>query len=325
MRRSRTLTLTLKRGALVTAANWPLVVIQFVADAVFKTLVAMPIVGGVVLVVLLLDVDPVELLQQDTSRVVPTLAAVLLAQPAALAAFLGALALVLTGGSILMFAVKSGTVAVLAEGEAAAGRIEHPPLRIATIRRAERFALDRYTAGVRRFFPRFFLLGLLLFVVYAGVLGAYAFVVFGPWWADSDRWPYVTALASTGVVVAITLVNLLYLLTQVAIVSGDTGVAGAVRRVTALLRHAPAEVGGVFAATLILMVLTTAASILATAALGLIAFVPLVGLAAFPLQAGAWLLRGLVFQFIGLTAASAYLALSRRQSAVAAGTEPAHA
>jgi hypothetical protein len=55
------------------------------------------------------------------------------------------------------------------------------------------------------------------------------------------------------------------------------------------------------------VLLTTAASILATAALGLIAFVPLIGLAALPLQLIAWLVRGVVFQYIGLTALSAYL------------------
>ena len=67
----------------------------------------------------------------------------------------------------------------------------------------------------------------------------------------------------------------------------------------------------IFGATLVLVVLTTAASILATAALGLIAFVPFVGLAALPLQLIAWLVRGIVFQFIGLTALVAYLRVYR--------------
>ena len=48
---------------LVTAANWQVVVIQFVADALFKTLLAVPIVGGVFLVVLLIGGDPSELLE----------------------------------------------------------------------------------------------------------------------------------------------------------------------------------------------------------------------------------------------------------------------
>ena len=53
------------------------------------------------------------------------------------------------------------------------------------------------------------------------------------------------------------------------------------------------------AAILALMLMATGASILATAALGLIAFVPFVGLAALPLQVFAWLVRGVVFQFVG--------------------------
>ena len=60
-----------------------------------------------------------------------------------------------------------------------------------------------------------------------------------------------------------------------------------------------------------LVALGTAASLLATAALGLIAFVPFVGLAALPLQVGAWLVRGFVFQFLGLTALVAYVRLYR--------------
>ena len=67
----------------------------------------------------------------------------------------------------------------------------------------------------------------------------------------------------------------------------------------------------IFFATLGLVLLTTAASILATAALGLIAFVPLVGLAALPLQLIAWLVRGVVFQYIGLTALVAYTRVRR--------------
>ena len=48
---------------------------------------------------------------------------------------------------------------------------------------------------------------------------------------------------------------------------------------------------------------------LATAALGLVTFIPFVGLAALPLQVLAWLLRGLVFQYLGLTVVGAYLKL----------------
>jgi Kef-type K+ transport system membrane component KefB len=62
---------------------------------------------------------------------------------------------------------------------------------------------------------------------------------------------------------------------------------------------------------LALVVGATGASLLATAALSLVAFVPFVGLAALPMQLAAWLLRGLVFQYLGLTAVGAYLKLYR--------------
>jgi hypothetical protein len=43
-----------------------------------------------------------------------------------------------------------------------------------------------------------------------------------------------------------------------------------------------------------------------------ISFVPLLGVAVLPLQLVAWLFRGLVFQYIGLSAVGAYVKLYRR-------------
>jgi len=64
------LKVSLKRGALVAAANWPLIVVQFVAEATLKLLLAVPVIGGIVLVVLLLDGDVAELLSGDVSDIV---------------------------------------------------------------------------------------------------------------------------------------------------------------------------------------------------------------------------------------------------------------
>jgi len=80
-------------------------------------------------------------------------------------------------------------------------------------------------------------------------------------------------------------------------------------RVTAFLRREPENIGSVFLLVLGLVVVATGASVLATAALGLVTFVPFVGLAALPLQVLAWLLRGLVFQCLSLTAVGAFLKL----------------
>jgi len=70
---------------------------------------------------------------------------------------------------------------------------------------------------------------------------------------------------------------------------------------------------------LALVVLSTTASIVAAAGFGLIAFVPVVGLIVLPLQLAAWLLRGALLQYLGLTTLGAYLAqyrAHRRQAGV---------
>jgi hypothetical protein len=299
----------LKRGALVVAANWHLVVVQFVADALFKTLLAVPIVGGVFLAVLLIGGDPNELLALPVSEIVPSMASVLLAQPLALAAFVFAVAVVLIGGSMLMFLVKGGTVTVLIAGERAAGAIEHPPLRLPAFHRATQFSLERFTRGAAELFPRYLALGVWLMLIYLLSTAISLALLFDP--AASDDWKLVAAGASLLLVAWITVVNFFYLLFQIIIAADDVSVREAAGRVVRLLRTAPRTIALIFGATLGLVVLTTAASILATAALGLIAFVPLVGLAALPLQLIAWLVRGAVFQFIGLTALVAYLRVYR--------------
>ncbi len=101
--------------------------------------------------------------------------------------------------------------------------------------------------------------------------------------------------------VAITLVNFVYLLLQIVMAAEDCSVLDAVPHVARLLRRRTKALTQVLAAILALMVMATGASILATTALGLIAFVPFVGLAALPLQVFAWLVRGVVFQYVGLT------------------------
>jgi hypothetical protein len=300
---------SLKRGVLITAANWHVVVVQFIADALFKTLLAVPIVGGVFLAVLLVGGDPGDLLARPVTEIIPTMASVLLAQPIALSAFLVAIAVVVTGGSTLMFLVKGGTVAVLIAAERAAGAIEHPPLRLTAFRRATQFSMERFTSGSSRLFPRYLTLGVGLMGIYLVSTLISIGIVLGP--DPVGDWRLVAAAASLALVVWITIVNFVYLLLQISVATDDCTVREAVGHVMRLFRARFRTVALIFAATLALVMLTTAASILATAALGLIAFVPLVGLAALPLQLVAWLVRGIVFQFIGLTAVVAYLGVYR--------------
>jgi hypothetical protein len=79
----------------------------------------------------------------------------------------------------------------------------------------------------------------------------------------------------------------------------------------------------IFVAVLLLVILVTGLSLVATTGLGLVAFVPLAGVAVLPLQLVAWLLRNLVFQFLGLTALSAYLARYRRFANATGQSDPA--
>src|SRR5262245_2938080 len=44
------LRLLLKRGALLAAANWPVLVIEFITDVTFQVLLAVPIIGAAILV-----------------------------------------------------------------------------------------------------------------------------------------------------------------------------------------------------------------------------------------------------------------------------------
>ena len=310
------LKLLLKRGALLAAANWPTVAIQFIAETTLQVLLAVPIVGAAILVAVLLGGDLADLLQGSLRDIFTTIASTLLSEPLALVAFMTAFAIVLLGGSVLMFLVKGGTMEVLLAANEAAGPIEREPLTLETFRRASRFTLARFTAGCSRLFHRYLALGLLLMLVYALSIGVYlAFVVYG-YRAAGDRalvigWTFIAALAAAMLVVWITIVNLLYLLLQIAMAVDGVGVSDACRATARFVRAEFRELAGVFLVVVALVVAATLASALAWSGVGLIAFVPLVGLAVFPLQLAALLLRGLVFEYLGLTALGAYLTLYR--------------
>ena len=106
--------------ALLAAANWPTVAVQFLAQTTFQVLLAVPIIGAAILVAVLLGADLGDLLQGSLREIFTTIASTLLSEPVALVAFITAFTLVLLGGSVLMFAVKGGTVDVLVAANAAA-------------------------------------------------------------------------------------------------------------------------------------------------------------------------------------------------------------
>jgi magnesium-transporting ATPase (P-type) len=221
---------------------------------------------------------------------------------------------VLLGGSVLMFVVKGGTVAVLVAAEAAAGPIEREPIALETFRTASCFTLKRFTEGCSRMFRPYVRLGLVLIAAYAVSVCAYlAFVVYGYRVAEGRAliigWTVIAALAAALLVAWITLINLLYLLMQIAMAVEGVGFADGARIVGQFIRHEFRDLALVFLVVLGLVVAAMFASALAWSGVGLIAFVPLVGLAVFPLQLAALLLRGLAFEYLGLTALGAYVTL----------------
>ncbi len=302
----------LKRGALVTAANWQVVAIQCAAEVSFQVLLAVPVAGGALLVGAVAGGDVSQLVGGGLWPAILSTADALAATPAALAAFLAAFAAVLLGGSLLMFVIKGGTVAVLAEAEPLAGPVERPPLRWSTVTRAGRFDVDRFLDGAGRLARRYAGLGLALLAVYAASGALYLAVAVRAYNAAGDPgafigWTLAAALATVGFFCSITVVNVVYTLIQMVMATDECSTRAAVGRVAAFLRARLHEVAGVVGVVLALVVLATVASIVAAAGLGLIAFVPIVGLIVISLQLAAWLVRGFLFEYLALTALGAYL------------------
>lgn len=312
------LRVALRRGGLVTAANWPLVVVAFVADTLYKAALGVPIVGGAVMVAVLVGDDLSSLLSHGLRTGAGMVLASLFDSPVALASFLVSLAVVAAGGAVVLFLVKAGTLAVLVRGERQASDELHAgSLRFDLMRRANASELDVFLAGVRYFGRRFALLGGWLMAAYVVLGGGYFVAMLSAYRvAARTEWisafPLVLLVATSAVVVVVTVINLLYLLLQVIVVADDCRVREAASRLRIYLLHDSRQVAGVFGVILTITVVGTAASLLVTAALGLIAWVPLVGPSVVPLQAAAWLVRGLVFVFVDLTALSAYVAQHRR-------------
>jgi hypothetical protein len=318
----------LKRGSLVAAANWPLVTVQFIAESMLKLLLAVPVIGGVFLVALLLNADVGEILAGDIREIVGSVFVALGTNPAALVAFSAAFLLVLLGGSALSFAVKGGTVAILAQAEAVAGPIERPPLRLESLRRANLTNIEPFLDGCRRLWRRYLRLGGCLLLVYGATAAMYLSLIVGGYRLVGNSgvllgWSVAAAFASSVLVVWITLVNVLYLLTQMVVAVDDISVRSAASRVVEFIRHSLRDLAAIFGVVLLLVVLAMIVDILATAGLGFIAFVPFLGLAVVPLQVAAWIVRGFVFEYLALTALGAYLTqyryYMRERSLAAAG------
>jgi len=309
----RTVQIVLKRGALVAAANWPVTLIQAVADSIFKLLMAVPLIGGIFLVALVVGDEPVTLLTLEWRELAATIFGALLAHPLVLALFLLALGVVTVGGSLFVFLVKGGTVSTLVRGERDAAAIEAPPLHWSVVTTASKFSVDGFIEAAQALFPRYAKLGALLMAIYVLSGAAYLALVITSRAAGS--YYGVPALLTATFVAWITAVNLVYLLVQIVLAADDCSVGTALRRVAIFVRCDRRTICGVFVVILAMVLLAAGASVIATAALGVISFVPFLGpflgLAVLPLQILAWLIREVVFQYIGLASVGAYVKLYR--------------
>jgi hypothetical protein len=221
---------------------------------------------------------------------------------------------VLLGGSSLMFLVKGGTVEVLLAANRAAGPIEREPITFENLRTGARFTLQRFMNGCARLFRPYLTLGLLLMIVYALSVGSCLIVIVRGYQAASGRvllagWTFLAALTTIALVLWITLVNLVYLLMQITIAVEGGGVGRAFRSMARFVRSEFRNLAGVFMVVLVLIIAAMFASALAWSGVGLIAFVPLIGIAVVPLQLAALVVRGFAFEYLGITALGAYLTL----------------
>jgi hypothetical protein len=307
----------LKRGCLVAAANWPVTLVQSTADSVFKLLIAVPLVGGVFLVALAVGAEPGSLFGLTWGEFLTTIVGSLLSHPMTLLMFLLSLGTMAVGASLFVFLVKGGTIGVLVAGDRAAGLIEEPPLQFERVARASKFSIELFVERAQALFPRYAKLGLALMVLYMVTGVVYLGVVVIS--RASGGSLLVAALFTIGFVGWITILNVMYLLVQIIIAADDCGVRVAAGRTMAFVRHDRALLGGTFIVVLAMVIVATGASVMAAASLSVITFVPflgpLLGLAVLPLQLLAWMLREIVFQYIGLSSVVAYLKLYRDFSA----------
>jgi hypothetical protein len=307
----------LTRSALVTLANWPVVLIDFAIESLYKTALVIPVAGGAMLVSVVVGGSVRPILADGVRAAAGTILSALANAPGGLASFLLALALVAVGGSVVMFLLKAGTLSVLVAGERVATAIEREPLSYGSLARAHAYDVNTLVRGVDRFGRRMMGLGLWLSgaygaigVVYIAALTAAFRLSLMP--GGGAVWPLVAATATGMAVIALAAVNLAFDLMRVVTVCDDLGLRRAAGRVSSFLVHDARQVIGIFAVVTGLLALAAAASLLLAASLTLVAWVPVVGFVVVPLQAAAWLVRGLLFQYMGLTAICAYAAQYRR-------------
>lgn len=309
----------LTRGALVSVANWPVVVVQFVAQSIF-TLLLLVFASASAVVLRLVVRDTGSLASRDLRGLIEEAVWSLGDQPLALAAFLFACAVVVVGGSGFTFLVKAGTTSVLVAANRQLGP-ERARGRETPFQRARLASVELLIEGIRRFGTRFLRLGGVLVCGYAVTFAVYglAMISGGRWLAEARvplGWPLVAVLTSV-LVVWVTVLNLAYQLAQMVITVRDLPVRESLREVWAFVYVRCPEVLVVFFVTSAAVLATWFVTIVAMALFGFIWFVPVIGLVVVPLQVGAWFVRDLVFQYVGQSATVSYATLYQPPGPVA--------
>jgi len=307
----------LTRGTLLTSANWPIVLIEFTIESLYKLALAVPIVGGAFMVAVLLGEDVGVLFEEGLRSAVELVVQSLHNAPVALASFLLAVGLVAVGGAVLLFGVKAGTLGTLVSGDQQAPDFRRGPVTLNAVRRGGAYDAKSVLATIRHYWARSARLAVALSVAYLLIglvyIGALAFalrVSESSAWAP--LWPLIMLISTSMGFVAVAAVNLASDLLRVIMLTDDCDLGSAVQRLRRFVIQDARQVLGIFGVIGVFLLLATAASVMTTAGLTLVAWVPIAGLISVPLRAAAWLIQGLLFQFLALTALSAYQTQYRR-------------
>lgn len=301
----------------MTAANWQILLVQFVSVSIFRLALAVPVVGGAFMVAVLAEADIRQMFADGLRPAAALVFASLLDRPQALWAFIAAVGVVAVGGGVFLCLAEAGVLGTLARGERASGDLHRSPLRLDAMRGAAVFSIETFQQAVGRLGRRFVVLGAGLYVGYAAIAaGVIAAMAIAGDVAARVEWsavvPLTAMLVTALALVAIAVLQLAHALLQAVVATDDCRLSAALGRVRVFFLHDARQVLGVFGVVFALVVLATAASVLATAGLALVAWVPFVGLAVVPLQLAAWLVRGVVFHYMDLSAWSAYQSQYRR-------------
>lgn len=315
-----TLRAALTRGAVVALANWPVVVVDFLVESLYKATLAVPVIGGALMVSLLVGADMRTILGEGFYTAAQQLLEPLSAAPGALGAFLVALVVAGVGGAVLMYIVKGGTLAVLSASDALTPDIAHRYFEFRQVRETRMYSYGLLWTLTRAFQRRSAILGFWLGVAYTVIGSAYLLALgWGFQYAASVEWSpalgLLVLLSTSAALIAITVVNLVFDLARVIIVTDDCSVTDALGRVRWFLLTDARHVIGIFGVMGGIVLFGIAASLAVTAGLTLLSWVPILGVLFVPLQIAFWIARSLVFQYLNLATLCAYITQYRRLSA----------